>query len=270
MNKRKQTIIIVTIIALMMLVSLGCSVNGVSLDVVEVGELIKETEIVGRDDADEVRVQLKMGAGELQIDGGADELLEADFSYNVADWEPEVDYHITDGNGRLTVRQPRSDKLSIRGNIRYEWDLKFNDDVPLDMRIECGAGQSDIELSSLNITKLDMKLGAGDVDIDLSNNTSLTDFELDMGAGNVSVNLNGDWEHNVDVSIQGGVGQTTIYLPENIGVRVRVDKGIGDVDTSGLYRDGNTYVNKDYEESDTTIEVNIQAGIGQVNLEVVE
>jgi hypothetical protein len=41
-----------------------------------------------------------MGAGELQVGGAADALMEADFSYNVADWKPEVDYDVSSNNRR--------------------------------------------------------------------------------------------------------------------------------------------------------------------------
>ncbi len=258
------------IVGLLTLFSLGCTINGFSIDTAKVGELQRETETVALNDAESARVQIRMGAGELQIDGGADALMQADFTYNVADWKPQVSYNVDDGQGRLTVRQPNTDQISARGDIRYKWELSFNDDVPMDMRIECGAGDSDIELDTVNVTNLDIKLGAGKAEIDLGGNRSLEDFELDMGAGEVMLDLTGDWEHDVEVNIQGGVGKTTLRLPQNIGVRVKVDKGIGDVDTSGLYRRNNTYVNSAYDDAAITLEVNVQAGIGKVNLEVVE
>jgi len=46
------------------------------------------------------------GAGNLIIGGGARKLLNADFTYNVASWEPEVRYSSTGTQGELTIRQP--------------------------------------------------------------------------------------------------------------------------------------------------------------------
>lgn len=258
------------LIGVMLLLSLGCSINGVQIDTTEVGELVRETQTVELEDAAEVRADVKMGAGELRIEGGAESLLEADFTYNVAEWKPEVEYAVTENAGRLTVKQPKTETFTTSANTRYEWDLQFNDAVPLDLRIECGAGDSKLKLGDLTVTRVDMQLGAGDMELDLSGNASLTEMDLDLGAGEVTVDLTGDWEHDVTVSIQGGVGRTHLLLPENIGVRVKVDKGIGDVDASGLYREDNTYVNKAYEDAQTTLEVNIQAGVGQIDLEVVD
>jgi hypothetical protein len=43
-------------------------------------------------DARSVGADLRMGAGELNVTGGTDALMEADFAYNVADWKPDVSY----------------------------------------------------------------------------------------------------------------------------------------------------------------------------------
>jgi hypothetical protein len=251
-----------------LLIFLGCSVSSINIDTVDVGDLETETVTVAREDADTVRAYIRMGAGELKIDNGADGLMEADFTYNVPDWRPEVEYEVSNGEGRLTVRQPNTDDITLDSNIRYEWDLRFAENVPLDLRVECGAGEHDIDLAGLDVTELDVKLGAGDVEIDLSDNESLSRLEFDIGAGSANINLDGPWADDVDVDIQGGVGQTKLRLPSDVGVRVDVTRGIGDIDVSGLYRQGNAYVNDAYDESDVTMEVNIQAGIGRIELEV--
>ena len=259
-----------SLIVCTLIVSLGCSINGINIDTVKVGELTRDTEVVALNDADTVRVDIKMNMGELRIDGGAEDLLEAEFTYNVADWKPEVRYQVKESQGRLTIQQPKNDKISMSRDIRYQWDLLFNNEVPLDMRVTSGVGTNDFRMGDLNITRVDFQLGVGDVDIDLSGNTSLTEMNVDMGTGAVTINLTGDWDHDVDVDIQGGVGRTHLVLPENVGVRVKVDKGIGDVDVSGLYQRDNMYVNRAYDEADVILKINIQAGIGQIDLKIEE
>ena len=258
----------ISLIVSALMIGLGCSVSGISVDTVKVGELMRDTDVVELNDADEVRVDIKIDAGELHIDGEAEDLLEAEFTYNVADWKPEVRYQVTEGQGRLTIQQPNPNKISISGDIRYEWDLQFNDEVPLDMRVNGGVGASDFRLGDLNVTRVDFQLGVGDADIDLNGNTSLEEINVDMGAGSVSIDLTGDWEHDVQVDIQGGVGSTHLILPENVGVRVKVDKGIGDVDASGLYHRDGTYVNSAYDEADITLKINVQTGLGQIDLRI--
>lgn len=264
----RLTLLIIIVAALA--ISLGCAAGNFTVDTVTVGELNKETQTVEVGDAEQVHVYIKMGAGELNINRGAETLMRANFTYNVADWEPVVDYTVSDSSGRLSIRQPNSELISIRSDIRYTWDLKFNEEIPLDMRIECGAGSGEVKLGQLNVTRLDAKLSAGDFIIDLGDNQSLEHLELDMGAGNVTVDLTGDWEQNVEVYIQGGIGKTTLYLPKDIGARVIVNKAIGKINANGLTRDGDVYVNDAYGVSPVAIEINVQSGVGQTTLEVGE
>ncbi|MBN1249734.1 MAG: hypothetical protein JXC32_18875 [Anaerolineae bacterium] len=253
-----------------MLTLLACSFSSIDVGTAQTGPLESETVTVEAEGAEEVRVTISMGAGELEIDGGAQDLLEAEFTYNIADWEPEVSYEVSEDEGRLTVRQPNTNNLPINSRVRYEWDLRFAEGVPLDMRIEGGAGRQDIDLAGLEVTDLDIRLGAGDAEINLSNNPALSRFDLNIGAGETRVDLNGPWDRNADIDIQGGVGRTELLLPRDVGVRVEVSRGIGDVDASGLYRQGSAWVNDAFGESDVTLEVRIQAGIGSIELDVRE
>ncbi len=258
------------ILVVTLLVSLGCATTSISVNTVTVEELKNESQTVELGDAAQVKVIVKMGAGDLKIDKGADALMQADFTYNVAGWKPEVSYDVTDGTGRLTIRQPNAEQISMRSDARYKWKLAFNEEVLLDMRIEQGAGTGDVDLGDLNVTRLDVQLAAGDFALDLSGNRSLKNLELDMGAGNITLNLNGNWKENVNVDLQGGIGQTTLRLPKDIGVHVTVNKALGRINAGGLSQQGDAYVNEAYSKSDVTLEINIQAGVGQINLEVVD
>ena len=213
------------------------------------GELQTESQSVELDDAESVRTELRQGFGKLNLSGGAEQLMEANFSYNVAEWEPEVDY---DGGsqGTLTVQQGGSeeDGTSLLGldDARNEWDIRLNNSVPIDLSIDMGAGENDLRLGTLALTALD----------------------LQMGAGVATVDLTGDWDQDLEASIQGGAGEATLRLPRDVGVQVDAEGGIGEINASGLTKDGNTYTNEAYGSSDTTLSIDFEGGVGQVNLEV--
>ena len=212
----------------------------------QVGEMRHESRSVQPEDAQSVRAHLVMGAGELNVDGSADALVEADFSYNVADWKPGVSYEVNGGNGELVVKQGSGQGVRL-GGARNEWDVRVNDEVPTDLAVEMGAGESDLDLDSLALTGLD----------------------LQMGAGETTVDLTGDYGRGFDANIQGGVGEATIMLPSKVGVRARAEGGLGKINAEGLEKEGNTYVNDAYGNSDVTLEVDVEGGVGQINLEVV-
>ena len=50
----------------------------------QVGKMQRDSQSVDLKNARSTRAQLKMGAGELNITGGADQLMEGEFSYNVS------------------------------------------------------------------------------------------------------------------------------------------------------------------------------------------
>ena len=206
-----------------------------------------ESKSVDPKDAQSVRAQLKMGAGELNLTGGADQLMEGDFSYNVADWKPEVSYDVSGDEGELVVRQGGSEGSNLTGEARNEWEIRLNDELPTDLVVQMGAGESDLDLDSL----------------------ALTGLKLQMGAGKTTVDLTGDYAQSFDASIQGGVGEAKVLLPSGVGVKAKAQGGLGKINAEGLKRVGDSYVNDAYGESDVNLNVNVQGGVGEINLEVV-
>jgi hypothetical protein len=213
----------------------------------QVGKMQRESKSVDPKGAQSARAQLKMGAGELHLAGGADQLMEADFSYNVSEWKPKVNYDVSGDTGELMVKQGSAEGADLSGDARNEWNLRLNDEVPTDLVVQMGAGESDLDLDSL----------------------ALTGVDLQMGAGKTTVDLTGDYAQNFDASIQGGVGEATVLLPSEVGVKAKAEGGLGKINAQGLQTVGDSYVNDAYGESDITLSVDVQGGVGEINLKVV-
>jgi hypothetical protein len=210
-----------------------------------VGELRTESQSVELGDADSVRVEIEMGAGDLVLTGGAQDLLEADFTYNVDKLQPSVEY----ADGRLVVRQPEIGGLpALQGitDFRNEWDLRLNDQVPMALTLNMGAGTSDLRLGGLSLTGLDVNLGAGLSTIDLT----------------------GDWSNDLEAAIETGAADLTVRLPRDVGVRVEVDAGPTAVSAPDLTQNGNVYTNDAYGSADVNLRIDINAGIGVITLEL--
>ena len=190
-----------------------------------------------------VRAELRMRTGELNVRGGAGKLMDADFKYNVAAWKPEVRYRSTATPGDLVLEQGGG-PASFSGNTKNRWDLRFNDNVPLDFRIEFGAGEARLNLGTLSLRSLDLR----------------------MGAGTLSLDLRGAPSKDYWVRIRGGVGEATVYLPRDIGISASASGGLGDISVSGLRKSGDRYVNDAYERSPVQIRLDIQGGVGSIRL----
>jgi hypothetical protein len=212
-----------------------------------VGETRTESKTVQLGAAKVVRVELKIGAGELKVTGGASDLLNADFTYNVPSWKPEVQYDVSGDTGHLTVQQaPGSNGHG--GKTRYEWALRFSNEVPMEMTVEQGAGSTNLDLVGLELSKL----------------------KVNIGAGETTINLDGEWKNDLAASIHGGVGQATLKLPRDVGVRVVAHGGLGAINASGFSKDGDAYVNDAYGKSSVTLRVEVEGGVGEINLEMGE
>ena len=133
-------------------------------------------------------------------------------------------------------------------DFRNEWNLRLSGKVPMDLRVNMGAGSSNLQLAGLSLTGLDVKLGAGTYTVDLS----------------------GDWARNLDVTINTGAANITVRLPRDVGARVKVEPGPHTIEATGLTQDGDVYTNAAYGVSGVTMRVDLKAGIGQINLEVDE
>jgi len=200
-----------------------------------------ETRSIELDQSEEVRVDLKMGAGEMRVRGGADKLMEGRFTYNRLRLRPEVSYNATGFRGRLRVEEPSH---VGGGTPHYAWDLRFNNQKPLDLNVTCGAGETRLDLGDLALRRVN----------------------VEMGVGQLKMDLRGAPKNNYEVSIRGGVGEATVYLPEGVGIEADVKGGIGDIHAPGLVKREGRYVNDSYGHAGTTVRLDIRGGIGAINL----
>ena len=264
MRIKKSSRILLLATALTVGVSVGCG------ETAEPGDLIEETHILELRGAERVSAQIEMGLGKLTIGGGSDEMLDAEFVYNVEDWQPVIDYSVRDGLGELVIRQHESKTKSFGRGVKCEWDLRFGDRVPLDLIMKVGAGECRMDLEDLPVSSLDLTFGAGDVDLIIGGSEILSDLDLEAGAGDVVVDLAGVWDVDMGARIKAGVGRVRVLLPADTGVRVETSKGIGKVSMSGLRRKGSYYVNDAYGDSDATLYIEVETGIGAIELRVGE
>jgi len=220
----------------------GCDFNR---ERVATGELRKDVKTVALGGARSAQVTLNMKAGELRVTGGATDLLDGDFIYNVAEWKPELTYEVNGGVGNLQVTQPGSD-ASV-GNTRNEWDVRLNSATPTELNVNMGAGRATLTLSGMALNRL----------------------EFNMGAGETTVDLTGNWRKDLSAQIHGGVGKATVRLPRDIGVHVIAHGGLGAINAHDLQKEGDAYVNELYGKSPITLSVEVEGGVGEIDLETV-
>jgi hypothetical protein len=122
------------------------------------------------------------------------------------------------------------------------------------------------------IGALTVEIGLGNAHMDLRQ-TRFQSATLSVGMGNLLVDLRGSRPHDAHAYIETGVGNITLIVPEDVGVRVRVHGGIGTVEAGALARlagpedaDETVYVNPAYATSRVTLDVIAEYGVGNVRL----
>ena len=203
-----------------------------------------ETQSVELQNATAVTANLQLGAGQLNLSGGSGKLLDASFDHDESMQAPQVSYSVDAGHGLLNIDEGRRDQIHLRDNGE-RWDLHFNSAVPLDLNLNIGAGQSELHMADVNLSRMQVHMGVGQMELDLT----------------------GARKQDFSVEVNGGVGQGRITLPKDVGVRAHVSGGIGSINTDGLTRQGDEYVNAAYGKTPATIDLTVHGGIGEIDLD---
>jgi hypothetical protein len=199
--------------------------------------------------AQAVRARLNMGVGRLKVSGGAPVLMTADFQYPSEEWKPSVAYSVEGTAGVLSVRQDDMSGPRFRRTDRNEWDVRLSDEIPLDLDIELGVGESDLELGSLTLRRLEVRGGAGKTTVDLS----------------------GTPKADLRAEIESGVGELRLKVPAEAGVRVTgVSSGIGDWKAEGFTSrpgDRDAVYNAAYDTAKVRYDIRLIRGVGSIRIE---
>ncbi|HEV2990083.1 MAG TPA: toast rack family protein [Candidatus Angelobacter sp.] len=212
----------------------------------------EETKSVDTRGAKSAAVRISMRAGEINLSGGAEKFMDGDFRYQ-KDLKPEIDYKVMDTVGILSLAQKGPQTLFVNGlsGFRGEydrWNVRLNNSLPMDMKVDIAAGRGKLRLGGLLLNHL----------------------AVGVGSGVVSINLTGTWRRSMKALINGGFGKTSIQLPANVGVRVKLDPGIALVNISGLKKKGGFYVNQALGKSAVTLDLEVSTGFGIINIEAGE
>ncbi|MFM8321237.1 MAG: LiaF transmembrane domain-containing protein [Chloroflexota bacterium] len=195
------------------------------------------------DGARSARLRLGHGAGRLTVRGGAapELLAEGDFAGGV-----DLKTRRTGDLLEATLRVDEhawSDLAFSSGGM--EWSVAFNPQVPLDLRLETGAGEAHIDLTDLLIGELELSSGASSTDLALPAHAGLTRAHFSLGAASLRVRV-----------------------PAGVAARVRSSSGLAtiQVDTLRFPASGGVYQSPDYETAANRADIFIEAGAATVEV----
>jgi hypothetical protein len=232
-----------------------------------------------------VELDIVMGAGKLEINGGSQQLLEGTVEYNVADWEPEVNRQ----DDRLEIRQgvERSVSLTALDRVINDWNLVLGS-VPMELRLTAGAYDGKIDLSGVPVTYLNIsdgasnaevvfkspnpaemdrfsyRTGASDVNLSGLGYANFRRMDFDGGAGSYTLDFSGALQQDCRVKIDGGLGDFTIIVPGETYAEIAFNGNLMDINTKGTWVvNDNIYAT---QGSGPLLEIEITVGLGSVTV----
>ena len=215
----------------------GCDIN------IDHGGPVEHTsQSIELDKSEMARVEIKIGAGELDLAGGSPKLAEATFDYNIPSWKPIMRYDASSFRSQLRIEQPAGRHGG--SNLTYKWNVKLNDKVPVDLMLDLGAGEARMDIGSMNLRTV----------------------QVNMGVGEIHLDLRGKPSREYSVNINGGVGHATVLLPSNVGIDAHATGGIGDISVRGLENRDGRWINAAHQNAPVTVHVDVKGGIGAIEL----
>lgn len=232
-----------------------------------------------------VRLQIGMGAGSLNISGGAQGLVEGEIRYNLAGWEPQISRQ--EGELRITQKTGLGSALP-GGSPINQWELNLGNH-PIDLRIDAGAYEGTLDLSGIPIVNLEISDGASSARVEFNSpnpakmqrlvyktgassvkliglaNANFSEMRFSSGAGSYTLDFSGRLQQPAQVEVTSGVSQITLIVPEGMKTTVTISGELNDVNTRGTW----TALDKVYQTDGEGPELNIKVemGLGSLNLE---
>jgi hypothetical protein len=207
-----------------------------------------QTQTVQLGGATSLGATVHMAVGELKLaasEPSSTLALDGSFTYPAPSWKPKVTYAVEGTRGVLVVSQPEESKVPAFGNNDNIWDLKLAQGIPTDLTLNLGVGQSTIDLSKLDVTRLKVVSGVGQTTIDLS----------------------GPLAHDLLARVDSGVGEVDITVPANVPVKITGGSdGIGEMSAPGFKNEGDSLVNDAWGSPGPTLELELTRGIGEIKV----
>jgi Cell wall-active antibiotics response 4TMS YvqF len=241
-----------------------------------------------------LRANLQYAAGLLRVrPGQATELYRMDVAYDQDRFVPRSGFDASRGQVFLGVEPAGRGGLRVvsQSQLRQGAKIWFSPSVDLALDVGLGAVDADVDLGGLRLTELNLETGASRAIVRFSrpNGTRCQIAQLSAGAAELSVlslgnsrcdrinfeggvgkvvlDFGGTWTASSEVQVKMAMGELTLRLPRQVGVRLTLDKFLSSFQPSGLVRRGDSFESPAYDGVDRHLDIAVTSAVGQVRVE---
>ena len=216
-----------------------------------------------------------------------------------------VDYSISNGVGYLEIDLDRdgdhSEKFNhatpiAKAGFSHEeegdWYITFPEVLPIDFDLEFDVGKADLNLSGLQITRLNLATGASKVYLksyspnqqmaekvsieagigkfsgEQLGNLNFKELTFEGGIGSYKLDLSGALRSDAQVKTEVGMGSLTIILPKNTSAKLYCeDHWLNTCNFQHFFNRGDgIYETKNLESSAKHVTIRAECGVGSINV----
>ncbi|MGA2382134.1 MAG: LiaF domain-containing protein [Gemmatimonadales bacterium] len=238
-------------------------------------------------------VEVTYAAGELRLGpASSGDLYRMELRYDEDKFAPVREYDPDAGVLRLGLRSLHGHTSlgSGHGEETPSLDVALTPDVPLTLRVDVGAAQTDVEFGGLQLRRLAYKTGASESHVHFSRpnpvecdaltfeagaaeftatglgNSNCRRMGFHGGLGDVTLDFGGEWRTSADVNVKIGIGELKLMLPRDLGVAITLNRFLTSFDHDGFTKRGGVYYSDNYASAPYRLNLNIDAAFGGIEV----
>jgi hypothetical protein len=246
--------------------------------------LSSQRQVAGEDD---LNMNIEYAAGRFSVAAAEPQTLYAvDMRYDANIYRPATSYD----RGRLRLRLEGSG--SVRGRNLGDGYLRLgvNPEIPATLDLRFGAVLAELELGGLLLRRVALQTGASETRITVGEpnriaaeavrieagaarlqarqigNLNAGSLSVSGGVGDILLDFTGDWQQDMNASIDMGLGALTLELPRGLGVRVARSGALSGFDGQELIRRGNVYYSESWDAAAHKLDINLNTAVGRVRV----
>ena len=162
--------------------------------------------------------------------------------------------------------------------------------VPLDLDLEFGGAEAMLELGGLSLQAVRLECGATDATLGFTtpNRTHMRELDIEVGAasftalhlgnanadqirfrggmGSVDLDFSGSWQRDLTVLTRVAIGKMTLRVPDDVGVRLEIQRVAAGFDHEGLVKRDDAWYSKNWDTAARKLRIRAETVFGALEL----
>jgi hypothetical protein len=241
----------------------------------------------------DLRLRLEVDAGEVRVARGlTEDQLAVHLVYTKTQFRHA--FRFNERDNALEINFDKDGWFDHNEHMTAELEIELPRDATLRADCRIKAGEVTMQLGGLRLADFDMRVTAGEVNVDFDEpnrvemetlvlntrigeskfrhlgNARFRDADINGGIGQMTIDFSGAILPQAVAQVDLDIGETVIVLPHDAGTKLSVSKFLflSQIDMPfELRKDGRYYYTDDYGKAGQDLQLRISSGIGELRIE---